>query len=141
MLESSTIPLTLGYGPATEVAQHRGAASLARLPRGEPAALRRDRGPAAARLGYAAQLLRDLGAAVRGTEPCPADERVGGGVHLEQEPYLACSGTPRGTRLGPPGRLSDRPPWPGRAADGQRVRCSRGDRSGPRGVRPIVAVR
>src|SRR5215469_13416254 len=94
------------------VADGRGAAHVAVVPgRRADAAVSRG-GPAAARLGDPARLLRDPGAAVGGRRSLAPDESARRGVDVEQEPALARRSQARGARLGGAARLRDRPARP-----------------------------
>src|SRR5215471_12280263 len=122
------------------VAVGRRADDVAHLRRHLPRLLRRGRRAAAARHGDTARLLRNPGAALRGTGPHTADDPAGRGRFGEQEPGLARGGPPGGARLDPPPGLPDRPARPARGAHRRGIRGPGGGGSRPRRARPPDAA-
>ena len=106
-----------------------------------PGAVHRRGRPAPAGRRDAAGLLRDPGAAVRGTRPCAADEPARRGGLGEQEPRLTRGGPAGGARLGPAGGLPHRPARPGRRADRRGLRGAGRHRPRPCRAGPPVTVR
>src|SRR5215471_14681070 len=102
---------TGGHG-GTTLAHRRGAGRLAILHGRLPCAVHRGGRTATAGFRDAAGVLRDPGAAVRGTRPRAADEPACRGDLGEQEPRLARGSPAGGARLGPAGGLPDRPARP-----------------------------
>src|SRR5690242_2158717 len=82
---------TGGHG-GTTLAHRRGAGRLAILHGRLPRAVHRGGRPVAEGRRDAAGVLRDPGAAVRGTRPCAADEPASRGRLGEQEPRLPRGG-------------------------------------------------
>src|SRR5215471_9317553 len=87
-----------GAHGGTTLAHRRGAGRLAFLHGRMPCAVHRCGCPAPAGRRDAAGLLRDPGAAVRGTRPRAADEPARRGRVGEQEPRLARGGAAGGAR-------------------------------------------